>query len=128
MPRITSLDELNRLKIELVMRRNEEARRGIVHIAVGMGTCGIAAGASEVFTALEDQIQSHGLKNVVLSELGCIGYCGHEPIVEVTVGTGPKVSYARVTPAVVKRILEQHVIQGRVLDEFVFDAAPYPTM
>ncbi len=128
MVRITSLDQLNRLKIDIVMKRNAEAARGIVRIAVGMGTCGIAAGASEVYAAIEDEIQSRHLENVVLSETGCMGLCKHEPIVEVTVGKSAKVSYGRVTPCTVKRILQEHIVEGRVVDEFVIDTTPYPTI
>lgn len=128
MPRITSLDELSRLKIALVMKRNEEAASGIVHVTVGMGTCGIAAGASEVYAALEDEIQAQQLKNVVLTETGCMGLCKHEPIVEVTVGSRPKVSYGSVTPCMVGRILQEHVIGGKVVEELVIDTTPFPTM
>lgn len=128
MPRITSLDDLNRLRVELVMKRNAEAAHGLVRVTVGMGTCGIAAGASEVLTALEDEIQAQQLTNVALSETGCIGLCKDEPIVEVTVGTGPRVAYGRVTPGVVKRILSEHVLGGRVVDEFVIETSHYPKM
>ncbi len=128
MPRITSLDELNRLRIDLEMKRNEQAAAGLVRVTVGMGTCGIAAGASEVFTAIEDEIQALHLTNVVLSETGCIGLCEHEPIVEVTVGRGEKVSYGRVMPCIAKRIVQEHVRDGRVLYEFVTDTTPFPTM
>jgi NADP-reducing hydrogenase subunit HndB len=128
MPRITSLDELNRLKIDLVMKRNEEAASGMVRITVGMGTCGIAAGASAVFTALEDEIQALGLRNVDLSQTGCIGLCKHEPIVEVTVGRNEKVSYGNVTPCVAKRIVDEHVQEGHALYEYIIDTTPFPTI
>ncbi len=128
MPRITSVDELNRWRIELEMKRNLDTARGLVRVSVGMGTCGIAAGASEVFAALEDEIRALQVQNVVLSETGCIGLCKHEPIVEVTLGKKPKVSYGSVTPCVAKRILREHVLEGRVLDEFVIDVTPFPTM
>ncbi len=128
MPKITSVAELNRLRIDLVMKRNEEAARGVVHISVGMGTCGIAAGASEVFCAFEDEIRALHLENMVLSQTGCLGLCKHEPIVEVTVGQRPKVSYGKVTPCMVKRILQEHVLEGKVVEELVIDTTPFPTM
>src|SRR5512135_378229 len=103
MPKITSLEALNRLKVELIMQRNQEAYRGHVRVTVGMGTCGIAAGAQEVFRALEEELRSHALKDVALGQTGCLGLCRHEPIVEVTAGDAPKVSYGRVTPEMVKR-------------------------
>ena len=128
MHRITSLEELHRLRVELVMKRNEAAARGVVQVRVGMGSCGIAAGASEVFCAFEDEIEAHQLRSVVLSATGCMGLCHHEPIVEVTVGDKPKVSYGRVTPSVVKRILEGHILDGNIVDELVIDTTPYPTI
>ncbi len=128
MPKITSLDGLNRLKVELVMKRNEEASRGAVRIAVGMGTCGIAAGAREVFRAFEEAIQSNALQDVTLIATGCIGLCKHEPIVEVTMGKAEQVSYGEVTPAIVERIVKEHVLDGRVVADFTIDTTPFPTM
>ena len=128
MPQIASLDELHRLRIELVMKRNEEAHRGTTRVTVGMGTCGIAAGAQHVFQALNDGIKVHGLKDIVLVQTGCMGLCGHEPIVEVTVGETPKVSYGKVTPGAVRRIIEEHLIQGEVVQESVINTTPFPTI
>ena len=128
MHRITSLDELNRLKIDLVMKRNEEAASGTVRVMVGMGSCGIAAGASEAFQALEDEIQARGLHDIVLIQTGCIGLCKHEPIVEVIVGNRPKVSYGGVTPPVARRILQEHILDGNPVQEYLIDTTPYPTM
>lgn len=128
MPRITSLEKLNRLKIDLVMKRNAEAARGMVRVMVGMGSCGIAAGASEVFEALEDEIAARGIGNIELIQTGCMVLCKHEPIVEVIVGNKPRVSYGAVTPGIARRILQEHILEGKVIEEYVIDATPYPTM
>jgi NADP-reducing hydrogenase subunit HndB len=128
MPKITSLDDLNRLKIDLVMKRNEEAARGMVRITVGMGSCGIAAGAMDVFRALEGGIQARALSHVQLIETGCMVLCKQEPIVEVVVGSKPKVSYGGVTPEIAERILSEHVMQGNVVEDFVIDATLFPTI
>ncbi len=128
MPRITSLDALNQLRVELVMKRNQEAYHGIIHVSVGMGTCGIAVGALEVFRALEQEIHVLQLSDVVLSQTGCMGLCRHEPIVEVTAGDAPKVSYGKVTPEMVKRIVTEHLLDGNAVEEFVIDTTPFPTI
>jgi NADP-reducing hydrogenase subunit HndB len=128
MPRITSLDALNRLKVELVMKRNQDAYHGTIYVTVGMGTCGVAAGAMETFHALEDEIQRHDLKGVVLSQTGCIGLCGHEPIVEVTVGDAPKISYGKVNQQTAIRIVQDHILEGRAVEDCIIDATPFPTM
>ncbi len=128
MPRINSVDALNRFKVELIMKRNQDAYQGITRVAVGMGTCGIAAGALEVFRALEQDIHALHLGDIVLSQVGCMGLCQHEPIVEVTVGDSPKVSYGKVTPQMVKRIIQEHLVQGNPVEEFVIDTTPFPTI
>ncbi len=128
MPRIMSLDDLNRLKIELVMQRNQAAYQGTTYVTVGMGTCGIASGALEVFRALEDEIRTQHVRDVVLSQTGCLGLCKHEPILEVVVGDAPKVVYGKVDPALVKRIVQEHILDGKAIEEFVIDATPFPTI
>ena len=128
MPRITSLDELNRLKIELVMKRNQDAYHGTIYVTVGMGTCGVAAGALEVFRALDEEVRRHDLKGVVLSQTGCIGLCGHEPIVEVTVGDAPKVAYGKMNPESAIRIVQEHILDGKAVEELIIDTTPFPTM
>ena len=128
MPRIASLDDLNRLKVELEMERNARAQAGAISVTVGMGTCGIAAGAQDVYRALEQQLAAQGLKDVALGQTGCIGLCRHEPIVEVSIGNAPRISYGRVTPDMVKRIVREHLVDGKPVDEFVIDTTPYPTI
>ena len=128
MPMITSLDELNQLKVELVIKENQDAYRGAIRVSVGMGTCGIAAGAMRAFRALEQELQKQDLKGVVLSQTGCIGLCGHEPIVEVTVGDAPKVSYGRVNPELARRIIQEHVLDGNAIEEYVIAATPFPSL
>jgi NADP-reducing hydrogenase subunit HndB len=128
MPRVTSLDNLNRLKVELVMKRNQDAYHGTIYVTVGMGTCGIAAGALDVFHALNLEMQKLGLKDVVLSQTGCIGLCEHEPIVEITVGDAPKVSYGKVRLETAVRIVQEHVLNGKVVEEFLIDTTPFPTI
>ena len=81
---IQSLEDLDRYREEIIAKRDGEAARGAVHIAVGMGSCGIAAGAREVLQVIQEQIDSGNLKNVTLSPTGCVGLCSHEPIVEIS--------------------------------------------
>jgi len=128
MPKITSLEQLARLKVELVMQRNREAERGVIRVSVGTASCGIAAGAREVFDELSRYVEAQGLDDVLVMETGCIGLCGHEPIVEVTIGDAPKVSYGRVDRRAAKRILQEHILDGKVVAEYVIDTTPFPTI
>ncbi len=125
MSKITSLDELSKLKEKLLTQRNQNHS---VVVAVSMGTCGIAAGALDVLCILNDEINSHHLKNIIVVQTGCIGLCGHEPILEVIMGDAPRITYGKVTPDVVKRIVQEHILNGNAVEEFVIDATPFPTI
>ena len=125
---IISLDGLLRLKDELKEKRNQEAYQGITYVTVGMATCGIAAGALDVLRALEDEIKAHHLNDIVVTQTGCIGLCRHEPILEVVVGETPKVAYGKVAPDMVKRIVREHIIEGKAVEEFVIDTTAFPTI
>ena len=97
-----------------VRDNNEEATR----VVVGMATCGIAAGARPVLNAFVDEVAKRHLNNVTVTQTGCIGMCQLEPIVEVFVPGKEKVTYAKVSPEKVARIVADHrqpdEITGRV--------------
>ncbi len=114
--------------MSLSEKRNQEAHRGITYVTVGMATCGIAAGALDVLRALEDEIKAYHLNDIVITQTGCIGLCRHEPILEVVVGDAPKVAYGKVVPDMVKRIVREHILDGKVVEEFVIDTTPFPTI
>ena len=87
-------------------------------VIIAMGTCGIGAGAREVLSALLDELSLRGLTNVTVSQTGCKGLCDQEPLVEVhTPGTAP-VSYGRVTPQIMRRIVADQIVNGQVVSEY----------
>jgi NADP-reducing hydrogenase subunit HndB len=123
-----SLEDLSRFREEIHLRKREAARRGDVQILVSLGTCGIAAGALNALRAVRSQVELDGLNNVTISQIGCIGLCRHEPIVEVIIGESPKVTYGGVTPEVARRIVREHVLGGQVVSSFVIESVPYPSI
>ena len=90
-------------------------------IAVGMATCGIAAGARPVVTAFSDSVQEHKLHGVSVTLMGCIGLCSQEPIAEITTPKDGKVIYVKMTPEKAKRVVEEHIIGGNVVKEYTID-------
>ena len=66
-------------------------------ILVGMATCGQAAGADEVWKALEKEIGKRKI-DVLMKKTGCIGLCQHEPLVDILKPGYPRITYDRVTP------------------------------
>jgi NADP-reducing hydrogenase subunit HndB len=122
MPAVKSLEDLKRLKEEALEKRKAQATAGRAQITVGMGTCGIAAGARETMKAIHEVIEKDNLSDIIVTQTGCIGLCEWEPIVEVVVGNGPKVVYGKVSPEMAKQIMQEHIEGSKVLPEFVIPA------
>ena len=119
-----SLEELaalrERMKNNVAMRQDNSTATRVV---VGMATCGIAAGARPVLTAFVEEVNRRGLKDVVVTQAGCIGMCKLEPIVEVFQPGKEKVTYVRVNPDMVPRIVAEHIVNGRPVQEYTIGAA-----
>lgn len=104
-----------RAKAALAVRDNEGGPR----VVVAMGTCGIAAGAREVMTALLEDLAQRGLTQVTVSQTGCMGLCDREPVVEIHTPGQATVTYGRVTPQVMRRIVADQIVNEQVVTEYV---------
>jgi NADP-reducing hydrogenase subunit HndB len=115
-----------RLKIEDLAKIREQARReinlrdgaGRAKITVHMGTCGIAAGARDVMAALLDEVEKRDLKDVLVTTSGCAGLCSREPMATVELLNEPPVKYVDLTGDKIRKILEQHVLGGKIVAEY----------
>ena len=105
---------------KMAVRDNQQDATRVI---VGMATCGIAAGARPVMTAFLDEIDKRGLKNVTVSQTGCIGVCRLEPIVEVFVPGQEKVTYVKMKPEMVPVVVEQHLVNHQVVTDYTIGAA-----
>ena len=92
-----------------------------VQVIVGMGTCGIAAGAKDTFTTLVNTISDKGLTNVLIRQTGCMGLCHSEPTVEVVVPGMPAVIYGHVDAATAKEVVEKHIIGHELINDKILD-------
>ena len=99
------------------------AEASAVRVLVGMATCGLASGAGKVMEALKNSCQALNLEHVELISTGCIGLCQYEPIVEVTMPGQEKVTYVKMTPDKVGRVVAEHIIGGKPVTEFTIGAA-----
>lgn len=104
-----------------VIMRHENPNN--IRVVVGMATCGIAAGARPVLQAFLEEIQKRGLDNVIVTQTGCIGLCRLEPIVEVYVPGQEKVTYVKMTPDKVGKVVANHIVNGAVVDEYTIGSA-----
>lgn len=119
MNKVKTLEELQAIRNKA--RENMTVRgdhKDAIRIVVGMATCGIAAGARPVLNALVDEVNKRHLDNVTVTQTGCIGMCQYEPIVEVVIPGKDKVTYAKVTPEKVPRIIADHIVNGNPVIEY----------
>lgn len=119
MPTIKSLEDLKRVREEALEKRRVKTASGQAQVIVGMGTCGIAAGARDTMKAILASIEGDNLTGIIVTQTGCIGLCEQEPIVQVVIGDQPKVTYGKVTPEVARQILKEHVVDGQILTNHV---------
>ena len=122
MTTVKSLDDLKKLREQALEKRKVKTAEGKAQVTVAMGTCGIAAGARDTMKAVLDIIEKDSISGIIVSQTGCIGLCEREPIVQVTIGENPKVTYGKVTPDVARRIMKEHVGQGNIVKENVIQA------
>jgi NADP-reducing hydrogenase subunit HndB len=118
MPKIRNLEDLRKIK-ESAKDLTAARSGGRTRIIVGMGTCGIAAGAREVMTAILAELEKRGIKDVAVETTGCIGMCQFEPLVDVIRPGEPRITYGNVSPEDVPRIVAEHLINGNVVADKV---------
>jgi len=118
MPKLT-IDELaktrDRVRGTLAIREGGEFR---AKVNVHMGTCGIAAGARAVMSALMDEVASREVRDVLLTTSGCAGLCSQEPMMTVELSGRAPVKYVNLNAAKAREILEKHVLGGALVGEY----------
>lgn len=119
MTTVKSLEDLKKLREQALQKREVKKAEGQAQVIVGMGTCGIAAGARDTMKAILETIEKEGMTGIIVSQTGCIGLCEKEPIVQVVVGEQAKVVYGKVNPEVARQIMKEHVAGGKVVQDHV---------
>jgi len=104
----------DRMRGTMTLREGGNRAKIIVH----MGTCGIAAGARKIMSALLDELQQRGVSDVFVTTSGCAGLCSREPMVTVQLVGKPPVHYGDLTEEKIRKILAHHVLGGEVVQEY----------
>ena len=119
-----------KLTLEALRKMRDEKQKAMemrdasnkdVQVIVGMGTCGIAAGAKDTFTSLVNTISEKGRTNVLIRQTGCMGLCHSEPTVEVVVPGMPTVIYGNVDAATAKDVVEKHIVGHQLINDKILD-------
>jgi len=88
-------------------------------VTVHMSTCGIAAGAREVMTALLEEKSKTDRQDIKIKSSGCIGKCREEPNVTVEIDGQETVIYRKVDANKARQIFGNHLLKGKVVADYV---------
>jgi len=113
-----SLEDLKKLRDASIKNMNMRYQSGGTRVQVGMGTCGIAAGAKPVLNKFLEELHDKKVDNVTVTQVGCMGECAFEPIVEIIDPDGTSTIYANVCERMVPEIVEEHIMEGKKLDRY----------
>ena len=122
MKSLAELEAIRKATLSKINLRKED-KADATRVVIGMATCGIAAGARPVMLSFVDEVAKRQLNHVTVSQTGCVGMCRLEPMVDVYVPGQEKVTYVHVKPEMVPRIVAEHIVNGRPVQEYTIGAA-----
>ena len=114
-----SLQDLERIRKEVQERMRVREGEKETKIVVGMGTCGIAAGARDVMSAILAELAARNITDVTVTQTGCVGLCEYEPLVDVIRPGEERVTYSYVNAEKARQIVAKHVVNGQIIGEWV---------
>ncbi|MGC1405021.1 MAG: (2Fe-2S) ferredoxin domain-containing protein [Thermodesulfobacteriota bacterium] len=116
MAKLKSIEELKKVREEAKKDLMTRVQTG-TRIIIGMGTCGIAAGAREVMQNVLKELDTRHIEAHV-ETVGCVGMCAKEPLVDIEQAGKARVRYGNITAEKVSRLIEEHLIRGQVIQEW----------
>lgn len=117
MPKL-KVKDLQKIREEALQSTTLRRGKGKAKITVHMGTCGIAAGARKIMSALINEIEERSIKDLILTTSGCAGLCSREPMATVEVAGQAPVKYVDLTEEKIREIFSQHVLKGVIVKEY----------
>lgn len=120
---IKSFEELKKIREQVRskvdLREKGENIDDLIQVRVAMATCGIASGAREIMNYMIDEMATVGVKNTVVTQTGCMGYCYAEPTIEVTRPDKEPIVFGNVTKEKAKEIIDRYIVKGELVDGII---------
>ena len=113
-----TMEELKQIKESYIGERRKEIEEGYVSVDVHMGTCGIAAGAKNIYLTLLEEMGKAAVTNVKLKITGCAGLCSMEPMITVLIPGQSPVKYGKLDDKKVREIFYSHILGGHPKVEY----------
>jgi len=121
---LKSIEDLEKIRSAAQGEISVRQSSGSPRIVIGMGTCGIAAGARDTMLAVIDELKKRHKMDVTISETGCIGLCVKEPVLEVDIPGDAKVVYGNVDASRARQIIGSHVVNHQPIKDWIINVQP----
>jgi NADP-reducing hydrogenase subunit HndB len=113
-----TIEDLKKIKEKTAKETSLRDGPANIKITVHMGTCGIAAGARDIMSALMEEMAEADRQDIRVVASGCMGMCSSEPNITVEVkGSGPIV-YQLMDSNKMRQVFKRHVLLGEVQTDF----------
>jgi NADP-reducing hydrogenase subunit HndB len=118
-----TVEDLRRLKekhqIDIFLREGKYRLKVLIH----MGECGLQAGARRIMHNLIDKINKEEIKDIALIPVDCAGVCSKEPMITIEEPNKPPVRYCLLNEKKIKEIVDEHIIKGNILNEYLLEVS-----
>jgi len=118
---VKTLADLRAIKEKAKAEMATREKNARFRITVAMGTCGIAAGARDTLSAIIDELNKRKIQDAIVTQTGCLGYCDQEPLIQISQADKQTISYGKVSPEVARKIIAEHIVNGKVVSDYVFN-------
>jgi|SRR6056297_601841 len=115
-----NLEELRMMREKVKKDLQLRAGKHRVKIVVGMGSCGIAAGARETMNEFLELIEKNKKTDVIVTASGCFGFCAQEPMIHVYVEDKKPVTYRNVDKEAAQEIFTNHILNNKIVEKYLF--------
>ena len=119
--KIRSVEDLQAVRKQAQAQVDLRSGQKDMRITVHMGTCGIAAGGRDVLVAILDCLGEAGAEKATVQQAGCAGLCDQEPMISISDKAGGVFRYGRLDKNKVRQIIDQHVVRGQPVREYLLN-------
>ena len=116
MRRLASVEEFNKFRDQISKKLSQREKK--TQVKVHLGTCGISSGANKALAAFQREVERRKLADVAVLKAACIGLCDREPVVTIVHPTKGKTIYYDLSEDKVPKVVERHLIEGKIVDEW----------
>ncbi len=113
-----TIDDLKKIREKTAKETSLRDGPANIKVTVHMGTCGIAAGARDVMSALMEEMATADRQDIRVVASGCMGMCSSEPNVTIEAEDSEPIVYQLMDANKMRQVFKRHVLLGEVQTDF----------